>query len=116
MAVFAPLARLVLTRFRWFFATGDTRDAEILGLRHQISVLQRQINRPQFTDTDRTILAMLAGVFDRRCLADVFLIVKPETVLGWHRRLITRHWTQPPARPPPSPAESGPRSWEAGGT
>ena len=39
MVLFAPLARLVLTRFRWFFATGDQRDAEILALRHQILVL-----------------------------------------------------------------------------
>lgn len=88
--MFAPLARVVLTRFRSFFATGDTRDAEILALRHQIEVLQRQINRPQFTDTDRTILATLAGVLDRQRLADVFLIVKPATVLGWYRRLVAR--------------------------
>jgi len=45
MILFAPLARLVLTRFRWLYATGDDRDAEILALRHQITVLQRQINR-----------------------------------------------------------------------
>jgi transposase InsO family protein len=85
------------------FATGNARDAEILALRHQVRVLQRQIQRPQFTDTDRTILAVLAGVFDRRRLADVFLIVQPATVLGWQRRLVARHWTHPPARPPGRP-------------
>jgi len=98
MVLFAPLARLVLTPFRWFFATGDQRDAEILALRHQVRVLERQIARPRFTDTDRTILATLASAFDRRRLGEVFLIVKPATVIGWHRRLVTRHWTQPPAR------------------
>ena len=107
MALFDPLARLVLTRFRWFFATGDTRDAEILALRHQGVVLHRQSGRPQFTETDRTILAMFAPVFDRRRLADVLLIVKPATALGWHRRLVARHWTQPtahkPSRPPVDP-------------
>ena len=95
MVLFAPLARLVLTRFRWFFATGDQRDAEILALRHQILVLQRQINRPQFTETDRTILAMLAKVLDRGRLAEAFLIVTPDTVIGWLRRLVARHWTEP---------------------
>jgi hypothetical protein len=65
MTLFGPLARLVITRLRWFFAAGDTRDAEILALRHQVRVLRRQINRPQFTDTDRTILAVLGSVFDR---------------------------------------------------
>jgi len=39
------LARLVLRRYRWLFAGGDARDAEILALRHQVLVLQRQINR-----------------------------------------------------------------------
>ena len=52
MVLFAPLARLVLTRFRWFFASGDQRDAEILALRHQVLVLQRQIDRAQFSETD----------------------------------------------------------------
>ncbi|HMS13151.1 MAG: hypothetical protein V9E99_17920 [Microthrixaceae bacterium] len=69
------------------FATGDRRDAQILALRHQLIVLQRQIDRAQFTEPDRTILTMLAGVFDRRRLGEVFLIVKPATVIGWHRRL-----------------------------
>jgi len=52
--------RLVLTRFRWLFATGDSRDAEILALRHQLLVLQRQIGRPRFNNTDRTLIIRLA--------------------------------------------------------
>ena len=60
------ITKLVVSRLRWMFATGDRRDAEILALRHQLLVLQRQIGRAQFTETDRTILAMLSGVFDRR--------------------------------------------------
>jgi putative transposase len=81
------LTRPVIARLRWVFATGDRRDAQILALRHQLIVLQRQIDRAQFTEPDRTILTMLAGVFDRRRLGEVFLIVKPATVIGWHRRL-----------------------------
>ena len=42
-------------------------------------------------------------VFDRRRLADVFLIAKPAAALGWHRRLVARHWTHPPARKPGRP-------------
>lgn len=103
----AAITKLVFSRLRWVFATGDRRDAEILALRHQLIVVQRQIERAQFTETDRTILAMLSGVFDRRRLAEVFPIVKPATVIGWHRRLVARHWTQPPAakrgRPPAEP-------------
>lgn len=46
------ITKLVLSRLRWVFATGDRRDAEILALRHQLIVLQRQIERAQFTETD----------------------------------------------------------------
>lgn len=66
--------------------TSDSRDPEILALRHQILalrhqilVLQRQIDRPRFNETDRTLLALLNTALDRsRCTA-TFLIVKPET-------------------------------------
>jgi len=53
MPVFAALSRLILSRIGLLFATGDSRDAEILALRHQILVLQRQIGRPKFTNIDR---------------------------------------------------------------
>lgn len=101
MDLVPSIARLVLCRLGWLFASGDDRDAEILALRHQVLVLQRQVARPRFTETDRTILALLSTVFDRARLSDVLLIVKPATVLGWHRRLVARHWTQPsrPGRP-----------------
>jgi len=93
---FPVLCRLVLSRLRWLIASGDERDAEILALRHQLLVLQRQVARPRFTPTDRTILAVLSTVRDRARLGEVFLIVKPATVIGWHRRLVARHWTYPP--------------------
>ncbi len=85
------------------FATGDARDAEILALRHQILALNRQINRPQFSDTDRTILAVLASAMNTTRRRTAFLIVRPDTVLRWHRRLVARHWTQAPAAPPGRP-------------
>jgi putative transposase len=59
-------------------------------------VLQRQVERPRFTPTDRMILAVLSRAFDRRRLDRVMLIVKPATVIGWHRRPVARHWTQQP--------------------
>jgi hypothetical protein len=89
---FAPLvfARIVLA------VSGDRRDAEILALRHQVLVLKGQVARPRFTEADRTILAVLSQALDRRRLSEVLLIVKPATVLGWHRRLVACHWIQPP--------------------
>ncbi|MBK7019155.1 MAG: helix-turn-helix domain-containing protein [Candidatus Microthrix sp.] len=107
MDLLPSLAHLVLTRIGWVFATGDSRDAEILALRHQILVLRRQVDRPKLNETDRTILALLSSTTDRTRRAATFLIVRPETVLRWHRRLVARHWTQPPTpntgRPPIDP-------------
>jgi transposase InsO family protein len=93
----ALIGRLVLV-----FRGADGKDAEILALRHQLLVLQRQVPRPVFTRADRSLLAILATAVRRSRLADVCLIVKPATVLGWHRRLVARHWTYTHRRGRPS--------------
>ncbi len=85
------VVRLVVARVGLLLASGDRRDAEILALRHQLLVLQGQVPRPAFDDRDRTVLGVLSQVFDRDRLGQVFLIVQPTTVLGWHRRLVARH-------------------------
>ncbi len=97
-------ARLVLTRCRWLFASAEARDAEILALRHQVLVLQRQINRPRFNEKDRTVLALLSSVMDRARRGRSLLIVRPATVLAWHRRLVARRRTQPPSARPGRPS------------
>ena len=79
MRLVPALTRMVVSRLGWLFAAGDERDAEILALRHQVLVLQRQVDRPRFTETDRTILAVLSTAIDRGRLRDVFLIVQPAT-------------------------------------
>jgi len=107
MPVFVALSRLILSKIGLLFAAGNARDAEILALRHQLLVLQRQNNQPQFTHTDRTILSVLGSAMTMSRRNTAFLIVKPETVLRWHRRRIARHWTQPASqtrgRPPIDP-------------
>ena len=77
-----------------------SKDAEILVLRHQLAVLQRQIVRPRFEPEDRAILTALARIFARDRWS-IFL-VGPDTILGWHRRLVANRWTYPhrPGRPP----------------
>ncbi|MFC7535558.1 integrase core domain-containing protein [Actinoplanes sp. GCM10030250] len=83
------------------------KDAEILALRHQITVLERQLHgdRVRFTPADRAWLAALLHPLPRTVLAHLRLLVRPETVLRWHRDLITRqhaHRSRPkrPGRPP----------------
>jgi len=68
------------------------KDAEILVLRHQITVLERQLHgeKIRFTAVDRALLAALLHRLPRRVLRRLRLLVRPETVLRWHRDLIAR--------------------------
>ena len=68
------------------------KDAEILTLRHQVMVLQRQLHgdRVRFTRADRAWLAALLHPLPRTVLNHLRLLVRPETVLRWHRDLIAR--------------------------
>ena len=66
------------------------KDIEILALRHQLLVLQRQVGKPAFTDTDRVVLAGLLHRLPRQRLCQLLLLVRPDTVLRWHRDLIKR--------------------------
>ncbi len=99
MARFYRLVRLVLDLLVLRSRRDRSKDAEILVLRHQLAVLQRQTSRPRFELHDRAVLAAFARVLDRDRWS--ILLVKPDTILGWHRRLVANHWTYPhrPGRP-----------------
>jgi putative transposase len=68
------------------------KDAEILALRHQLAVLQRQLGgqRIRFEPVDRAWLAALLHRLPKSSLHGLRLLVRPCTVLRWHRDLIAR--------------------------
>src|SRR6266542_2788348 len=81
------------------------KNVEILTLRHQLAILQRQIEKPRLTPPDRAFLAALLHQLSRPRLRQLHLIVSPDTVLRWHRDLLRRHPAkasrpQRPGRPP----------------
>ena len=70
------------------------KDIEILSLHHQLAVLQRQLDGQQvrFAPADRAWLAALLHPLPRPTLRRLRLLVRPDTILKWHRDLITcRH-------------------------
>jgi transposase len=72
--------------------TDRDKDAEILALRHQIAVLQRHLGPRQvrFTPADRALLAALLHPLPRPTLRGLRLLVRPDTILKWHRDLVAR--------------------------
>ncbi len=83
-------------------ARGDAaKDLELLVLRHQLTVLHRQVPRPRLQPADRALLAAVSRMLPRTRWSCFF--VQPETLLRWHRRLVAGAWTYPhrhTGRPP----------------
>jgi putative transposase len=93
VARFYRLVRLVISLLVLRGSTDRSKDAEIVVLRHQLAVLHRQVPRPRFEPTDRAFITAFVRVLGRDRWS-IFL-VRPDTILRWHRRLVANHWTYP---------------------
>jgi hypothetical protein len=73
--------------------TERSKDLELVVLRHELGILRRQVHRVDLQPPDRVLDRRRRGSF----------VVRPATLLRWHRRLVAKHWTSPhrrPGRPP----------------
>jgi putative transposase len=91
--VLRRLLELLVLRMR----SEREKEIEIIVLRHQLQLLERQVARPQLRPTDRALLAAFSRALPRRAWAS--FLVTPATLLRWHRELVARRWTYPHRRP-----------------
>ena len=81
----------ILLVLRSLLEVPASREAEILVLRQQLLVLSRKsAKRTRLRNIDRLILVCLSRLFPS--LLDAMAIVKPETVLRWHRQGFRAYW------------------------
>ena len=72
------------------FKSRDELFIENLALRQQIAVLNRKLQRPKLKNSDRVFWMMLSKLWKNWCSA--LVIVKPETVIRWHRKGFKLFW------------------------
>ena len=112
LRLFLQLFRLALSGLHVFAAAASAAfksraalQLENLALRHQLGVLRRSVKRPKLSSADRLLWTWLCAVWsDWR---SALVIVKPATVIGWHRKGFQLFWTWKvrhgqPGRPPVS--------------
>ena len=101
------VARLLLDLALLRCRSGAARDLELLVLRHEVRVLRRRTQRIAWRPGDRLVLTALS-----RCLPRTnwhAFLIRPETLLRWHRELVRRQWAafgrrRGPGRPSLPPA------------
>src|SRR5262245_22068201 len=85
------------------FPSAAARDIELAALRHEVRALRRRVKRTTWRPGDRAVLAALS-----RCVPGALWVVfpvRPQTLLRWHRDLVSRKWAafgerRRPGRPP----------------
>ena len=87
------MIEFVLTLFaagRVFFRSRREAALEIIALRQQLAVLKRKRPRPRLNRFDRLFWVAMSRAWKR--WTEVLVVVKPETVIGWHRTGFRLFW------------------------
>ena len=78
-----PIISAFILFFRSLFVSRLSLAAEIIALRQQLLVLNRTVKRPKLRQRDRLFWAYLSRFWKE--WRDALIIVKPDTVIKWHR-------------------------------
>src|SRR5215467_5136400 len=101
------MLRLLLSFFCWwasFFRSRHDLALEIIALRQQVGVLKRKNPRPRLSQWDRLFWVGLRRFWSR--WAEALIVVKPDTVVSWHRAGFRLYWRFRSCRGPCRPTIS----------
>ena len=91
----------LLSGLRVFFRSRANTALELIALQQQLAVFKRKRPRPSLNSFDRLFWITLCGFW---CgWKNVLLIVKPETVVAWHRNGFRLYWRWRSRRQPDRP-------------
>jgi hypothetical protein len=85
-----PFILSLIAAARVFFQSRTDTAVEVLALRQQVAVLKRRRPRPPLRPLDRLFWTLLRATWSR--WKDALVIVKPETVVGWHQAGFRLYW------------------------
>ncbi len=85
--LFLPL----LSALRDSFRRRAALQLELIAVRHQLATMKRTSRRPSLRPTDRLLWVLLSRLLPN--WREMLVIVKPETVIGWHRKGFRLYWT-----------------------
>jgi transposase InsO family protein len=99
------LMKLILSMLFGFSKTTDLA-LENLALRQQVAIMKRSVKRPRLRNLDRLFWILLSRFW--RNWQEPLIVVKPETVIRWHREGFKLFWRfksrrKGSGRPPISP-------------
>ena len=84
------ILKMLFFLLRGFLCTRTDLAIENLALRQQLNVLRRSVKRVRLRKRDRVFWAVLSRIWND--WPSSLIIVKPETVIRWHRRGFRLYW------------------------
>jgi putative transposase len=88
----------VVSIFAFRFRSRASLELKLIALQHQLAVLRRQRpGRPQLSSLDRLLWVWLYRIWPQ--VIDTMILVKPATVVQWHRKGFRLHWRRRSRRP-----------------
>ena len=102
MRMLLILLTSILRSVHALFRSREEQAIVELALRQQLAVYAQNRSRPRLSPLDRTFWVVLSRIWPR--WKDNLVLVRPETVVHWHRNGFRRYWRSisapGPGRPP----------------